>query len=72
MLVQQRERIYSTTARIVATIGRRIRQSPIHAIDDAAVSALWDDTLAGAMLAERLAIDEEGLADVLLDDLRHC
>ena len=38
---------------------------------DAAVNALWDDTLADAMLTERLAIDEEGLADVLLDDLRH-
>lgn len=45
---------------------------PGRPLDDAAVSALWDDTLAGAMLAERLAIDEEGLADVLLDDLRHC
>ncbi|MBD5803763.1 hypothetical protein AZOA_32040 [Azoarcus sp. Aa7] len=43
---------------------------PGRPLDDAAVSALWDDTLAGAMLAERLAIDEEGLADVLLDDLR--
>jgi uncharacterized protein (TIGR02679 family) len=37
---------------------------------ETAVSALWDDTLADAMLTERLAIDEEGLADVLLDDLR--
>lgn len=43
---------------------------PGRPLDDAAVSALWDDTLADAMLAERLAIDEEGLADVLLDDLR--
>jgi len=34
------------------------------------VSALWDDALAAAMLAERLAIDEEGIADVLLGDLR--
>jgi len=45
---------------------------PGRPLDDAAVSALWDDTLAGAMLTERLAIDEEGLADVLLYDLRHC
>ncbi len=44
---------------------------PARPLDDAAVSALWDDTLADAMLAERLAIDEEGLADVLLDDLGH-
>jgi uncharacterized protein (TIGR02679 family) len=43
---------------------------PGRPLDDAAVSALWDDTLSGAMLTERLAIDEEGLADVLLDDLR--
>lgn len=43
---------------------------PGRPLDDAAVGALWDDTLAGAMLTERLAIDEEGLADVLLDDLR--
>lgn len=43
---------------------------PGRLLDDTAVSALWDDTLAGAMLAERLAIDEEGLAEVLLDDLR--
>lgn len=43
---------------------------PGRPLDDAAASALWDDTLADAMLAERLAIDEEGLADVLLDDLR--
>lgn len=42
---------------------------PGRLLDDAAVSALWDDTLAGAMLAERLAIDEEGLAEVLLGDL---
>ena len=45
---------------------------PGRPLDDAAVSALWDDTLAGAMLTERLAIDEEALADMLLDDLRHC
>jgi hypothetical protein len=42
---------------------------PGRLLDDAAVSALWDNTLAGAMLAERLAIDEEGLAEVLLGDL---
>lgn len=44
---------------------------PGRSLDDAAVSALWDDALADTMLAERLAIDEEGLADMLLDDLRH-
>ncbi|NMG55927.1 TIGR02679 family protein [Aromatoleum aromaticum] len=44
---------------------------PGRTLDNAAVSARWDDTLADAMLTERLAIDEEGLADVLLDDLRH-
>lgn len=44
---------------------------PGRTLDEAAVSALWDDTLADAMLAARLAIDEEGLADVLLDDLGH-
>ena len=44
---------------------------PGRPLDDAAVTALWDDALAGAMLIERLAIDEEALADVLLDDLRH-
>jgi uncharacterized protein (TIGR02679 family) len=43
---------------------------PGRPLDDAAVSALWDDALAAAMLAERLAIDEEGIADVLLGDLR--
>lgn len=43
---------------------------PGRLLDDAAVSALWDDALARAMLAERLAIDEEGLAELLLDDLR--
>ena len=43
---------------------------PGRTLDDAAVSALWDDALADAMLAERLAIDEEGLTDVLLADLR--
>lgn|SRR5574338_28995 len=43
---------------------------PGRPLDDAAVSARWDDALADAMLAERLAIDEEGLAHVLLDDLR--
>lgn len=43
---------------------------PGRPLDAGAVNALWDDSLAGAMLAERLAIDEEGLADVLLDDLR--
>lgn len=45
---------------------------PGRPLDDDAVRALWDDTLADAMITERLAIDEEGLADVLLDDLRHC
>lgn len=44
---------------------------PGRTLDDAAVSALWDDALAGAMLADRLAIDEEAVADVLLADLRH-
>jgi uncharacterized protein (TIGR02679 family) len=43
---------------------------PGRPLDDAAVRALWDDALAGAMLAERLAIDEEAIADVLLGDLR--
>lgn len=43
---------------------------PGRRLDDAAVRALWDDALEGAMLAERLAIDEEGIADVLLGDLR--
>jgi uncharacterized protein (TIGR02679 family) len=45
---------------------------PGRPLDDAAVSALWDDALAGAMLAERLAIDEEAIAEpaVLLGDLR--
>lgn len=42
---------------------------PGRTLDDAAVTADWDDTLAHAMLAERLAIDEEALADVLLADL---
>lgn len=44
---------------------------PGRTLDDAAVTALWDDALAGAMLTERLAIDEEALAEVLLGDLRH-
>jgi len=43
---------------------------PGRPLDDAAVNAQWDEALAGAMLAERLAIEEEGLADVLLTDLR--
>ena len=43
---------------------------PGRRLDDAAVRALWDDALAGAMLAERLAIDEEAIAEVLLGDLR--
>lgn len=60
---------FSTADYRAAVIGA---PRPGRPLDDAAVSALWDDTLAGAMLAERLAIDEEGLADVLLDDLRHC
>ena len=45
---------------------------PGRPLDDAPLSALWDDALAEAMLTEPLAIDEEGLADVLLDDLRTC
>ena len=60
---------FSTADYRAAVIGA---PRPGRPLDDAAVSALWDDTLAGAMLTERLAIDEEGLADMLLDDLRHC
>jgi len=59
---------FSTADYRAAVIGA---PRPGRPLDDAAVGALWDDALAGAMLAERLAIDEEGLADVLLDDLRH-
>lgn len=58
---------FSTADYRAAVIGA---PRPGRPLDDAAISALWDDTLACAMLAERLAIDEEGLADVLLDDLR--
>lgn len=43
---------------------------PGRALDDDAVNAMWDETLAAAMLEERLAIDEEALADMLLRDLR--
>ncbi|QTQ34047.1 TIGR02679 family protein [Aromatoleum bremense] len=59
---------FSTADYLAAVVGA---PRPGRTLDDAAVSALWDDTLAGAMLTKRLAIDEEGLADVLLDDLRH-
>ena len=44
---------------------------PGRPLDAAPVMALWDDALAPAMLSERLAIDEETLADILLQDLRH-
>ena len=36
----------------------------------AGVAALWDGALAKAMREEKLAIDEETLADLLLQDLR--
>lgn len=58
---------FSTADYRAAVIGA---PRPGRPLDDAAVGALWDETLADAMLAERLAIDEEGLADLLLDDLR--
>ena len=43
---------------------------PGRPLDDAPVHALWDGALAEAMCSERLAIDEEGLADELLRDLK--
>ena len=44
---------------------------PGRRLDAADVIALWDDSLAETMSAERLAIDEEALAEVLLRDLQY-
>ncbi|MDZ7592352.1 MAG: TIGR02679 family protein [Rubrivivax sp.] len=52
----------------LAAVARAPR--PGRALDDAAVDTPWDAALAAAMRQERLAIDEEAVAETLLADLR--
>jgi uncharacterized protein (TIGR02679 family) len=52
----------------LAAVARAPR--PGRALEDAAVATPWDAALAAAMRQERLAIDEEALAETLLADLR--
>ncbi|MDP1651002.1 MAG: TIGR02679 family protein [Rubrivivax sp.] len=52
----------------LAAVARAPR--PGRGLDDAAVDTPWDAALAAAMRQERLAIDEEAVAETLLADLR--